>query len=47
MYFLTKKLSLKLDIIAIKPKYKRQLYYKKCVTQKTLESKHYTQKIIT
>ena len=27
-------------MIAIKPKYRTKLYYKKCVTQKTLETKH-------
>ena len=26
-------------MIAIKPKYKTKQYYKKCVTQKTLETK--------
>ena len=34
------KLSLKLHFIAIKPKYKTKQYYKKCVTQKRLETKH-------
>ena len=29
-------------MIAIKPKYKTKQYYKKCVTQKTLETKHKT-----
>ena len=29
-------------MIAIKPKYKTKQYYKKCVTQKTLERKHKT-----
>ena len=33
------KLSLTLHFIAIKPKYKTKLYYKKSVTQKTLETK--------
>ena len=36
------KLPLKLHIVAINPKYKKKLYYKKCVTQKTLETKHKT-----
>ena len=31
------KLSLRLHIVAIKPKYKTKEYYKKYVTQKTLE----------
>ena len=34
------KLSLKLHVVAIKPKYKTKQYYKKCVTQKTLDTKH-------
>ena len=34
------KLSLKLHFVAIKPKYKTKQYYKKCVTQKTLKTKH-------
>ena len=29
-------------MIAIKPKYKTKQYFKKCVTQKTLETKHKT-----
>ena len=33
------KLSVKLQMIAIKPKYKTKQYYKKCITQKTLENK--------
>ena len=33
------KLSVKLQMIAIKPKYKTKQYYKTCVTQKTLETK--------
>ena len=36
------KLPLKSQIIEIKPKYKTKQYYKKCVTQKTLETKHKT-----
>ena len=36
------KLSVKLQMIAVKPKYKTRQYYKKCVTQKTLETKHKT-----
>ena len=27
-------------MIAIKPKYKTKYYYKKCITQKTLKTKH-------
>ena len=34
------KLPLKLHFTVIKPKYKTKQYYKKCVTQKTLETKH-------
>ena len=37
MKFLTLK-----NIVAMKPKYKTKQYYKKCVTQKTLETKHKT-----
>ena len=33
------KLSVKLQMIAIKPKYKTKQYYKTSVTQKTLETK--------
>ena len=36
------KLSVVLQMIAIKPKYKTKWYYKKCVAQKTLETKHKT-----
>ena len=36
------KLSLKLHIVAIKFKYKTKQYYKKCVMQKTLDTKHKT-----
>ena len=36
------KLSLKLHIVAIKSKYKTKQYYKKCVMQKTLDTKHKT-----
>ena len=36
------KLSVILQMIAIKPKYKTKWYYKKCVAQKTLETKHKT-----
>ena len=36
------KLSLKLHIVVIKPKYRTKQYYKKCVTQKTLDTKHKT-----
>ena len=36
------KLSLKLHIVARNPKYKTKYYYKKCLTQKTLETKHKT-----
>ena len=36
------KLSVKSEMIALKPKYKTKQYYKKCVTQKTLETKHKT-----
>ena len=34
------KLSVKLQMIVIKPKYKTKQYYKKFITQKTLETKH-------
>ena len=43
------KLSVKSQMIAIKPEYKTKQYYKKCVTQKTetedktLNTKHYLQ----
>ena len=33
------KQSVKLQMIAIKPKYETKQYYKKCVTQKTLRNK--------
>ena len=36
------KLSVILQMIAIKPKYKTKQYYKKYVMQKTLETKHKT-----
>ena len=36
------KLSVKLHIIAMKPKYKTKYYYTKCATQKILETKHET-----
>ena len=36
------KLFVILQMIAIKYKYKTKWYYKKCVTQKTLETKHKT-----
>ena len=36
------KLYVKLQMIAITPKYKTNQYYKECVTQKTLEAKHKT-----
>ena len=36
------KVSLELHFITIKPKYKTKQYYKKCVTQETLETKHKT-----
>ena len=35
------KLSLILRIVVIKPKYKTKQYYKKCVTQKTLDTVSY------
>ena len=36
------KLTLKLQITAVKPKYKTKQYYKKFITQETLETKHKT-----
>ena len=33
-------MSLKLHIVVIKSKYERKYYYKKCVTQKILDTKH-------
>ena len=33
------KRSVKLQMIAVKPKYKTKQYYRKCVTQETLENK--------
>ena len=36
------KLSVILQMIAMKSKYKTKQYYKKCVTQKTLDTKHKT-----
>ena len=38
------KLSIKLQMIAVKPKYKTKQYYKKFVTEKSLETKHKTSK---
>ena len=46
MYFLTMKLSVILQMIE-KPKYKTKQYYKKCVTQKTLETKQNIKQNIT
>ena len=37
---MTMKLYVKLQMIAITPKYKTNQYYKEFVTQKTLETKH-------